>query len=174
MRPIDIVRSPAANSVIELRSKLGETQQQFALRLGSSMGSVARYETNRDPTRRVLGRMYLAAIESGQCGLIETFWDLLCADVGFPSGTARAFPTRILQGRATNRRSGTPAERRITILRRQGRRNSHCCPKHGEVVPRFVESRGLESAGTGISDEVSCFSLIAACPKSRQPEGKLV
>jgi transcriptional regulator with XRE-family HTH domain len=78
--------------VIELRSKLGETQQQFALRLGSSMGSVARYETNRDPTRRVLGRMYLAAIESGQCRLIETFWDLLCADVGFPSGTARAFP----------------------------------------------------------------------------------
>jgi transcriptional regulator with XRE-family HTH domain len=103
MRPTDIVRSPAANSVIELRAALGETQQQFAMRLGSSMGSVARYETNRDPTARVLARMYLAAIESGQCGLIETFWDLLCVDVGFP-GTAFAFPVNGLPAASRLRR----------------------------------------------------------------------
>src|SRR4051812_10678184 len=121
MRPTDIVRSPAANSVIELRSKLGETQQQFALRLGSSIGSVARYETNRDPTRRVLARMYLAAIESGHCGLIETFWGLLCADVGFPTGTAVGFPA-----------NGLPASPRLRPLRMLSSRSA---PRNGHFRP---------------------------------------
>jgi hypothetical protein len=31
-------------------------------------------------------------------------------------------------------------------------KDNHCCPRQDRVVPRFAESKGLESAATQISD----------------------
>jgi transcriptional regulator with XRE-family HTH domain len=53
-RPTDRKRDPLSLAVIELRTSLADTQQQFAARLRSALSTVARYETSRPPAGDVL------------------------------------------------------------------------------------------------------------------------
>lgn len=45
-RPTNIQRTHAAIAIQRIREAFGETQEQFAKRLGVSLTSIARYETN--------------------------------------------------------------------------------------------------------------------------------
>jgi transcriptional regulator with XRE-family HTH domain len=58
-------RTELAQIIRRLRVALGDTQQQFALRLDTSITSIARYETNSTPAREVIDRMADLAREEG-------------------------------------------------------------------------------------------------------------
>jgi transcriptional regulator with XRE-family HTH domain len=65
-RPTDVSRGQLAESIKALREYFGETQKEFARRLGVTIGSVARYETNAPPSARVLRKLRDLAIAVGQ------------------------------------------------------------------------------------------------------------
>jgi transcriptional regulator with XRE-family HTH domain len=60
-------------SIKELRSRLKESQQTFANRLGLSMRAVANYEAGRTPTRKVLWSLTMLAAETKNPDLEEVF-----------------------------------------------------------------------------------------------------
>ena len=73
--------SVASVAVRQLRDELGFTQQQFAVYLGVSMGTIARYETDRTPR--------VKALETGRKirrELIEL------SSLLIPEGEAKAMP----------------------------------------------------------------------------------
>ena len=55
-RPTKKKRTALSEAVKRLRLALGDTQQLFAVRTGLSVVSVARYETNSEPSQHVLGQ----------------------------------------------------------------------------------------------------------------------
>jgi transcriptional regulator with XRE-family HTH domain len=55
-RPTRIMKTPMAQAISRFRQALGDTQQQFANRVGLAVTSVARYETNSPPSLKVLAR----------------------------------------------------------------------------------------------------------------------
>lgn len=64
-RPTQIRRSKFAEAVRELRAHLGETQQQFAGRLGTSVVTVAKYETDMSrPGAATLARLAQISAEN--------------------------------------------------------------------------------------------------------------
>lgn len=60
-------------SIKELRSRLKESQQAFANRLGISSRAVANYEAGRTPTRKVLWSLTMLASETGNPDLGDVF-----------------------------------------------------------------------------------------------------
>jgi transcriptional regulator with XRE-family HTH domain len=60
-RPTNRKRHPLSEAVIELRTSLGDTQQQFAERLHTALSTVARYETSRPPAGGMLLRLAVIA-----------------------------------------------------------------------------------------------------------------
>jgi len=62
-RPTDRTRHPLSKAALQLRLALGETQQQFAARLGTAITTIARYETVRPPSGLHLGPYLKVAAE---------------------------------------------------------------------------------------------------------------
>lgn len=62
--PNDRKTPTVPQAVRQLRIKLGDTQQQFAQRLGLAISTVVRYESTRPPRAEVLSRLYKMALEN--------------------------------------------------------------------------------------------------------------
>jgi transcriptional regulator with XRE-family HTH domain len=62
-----------AEAVAEMRKRMGDTQEQFAARLGYAVRSVARYESNRPPKGFVLIRFARIAYTNGFRDVAEVF-----------------------------------------------------------------------------------------------------
>ena len=58
-------KGPLARAIRDLRSKLDLTRQQLAQRLGVSVVSISRYETNLTPNTAILQRFAKLALENG-------------------------------------------------------------------------------------------------------------
>lgn len=72
-RPTSRTRDEVSAAVAALRGALGETQQQFAARLGSGITTVARWETTRQPETGMLVRLMQLADAEGQPDLAGLF-----------------------------------------------------------------------------------------------------
>ena len=69
-----ILKKPAlVQAVLRLRKRLGDTQQQFANRLGMSIRAVANYEKDRRPDPRALSRLLKEAERMRDTDLADTF-----------------------------------------------------------------------------------------------------
>jgi len=71
--PPDRIRAAAR----ELREVLGDTQQQFAQRLGLAISTVVRYELTRPPKGKALAQLKQVAMAYGQVELAHIFADAL-------------------------------------------------------------------------------------------------
>jgi transcriptional regulator with XRE-family HTH domain len=56
-RPTSRKKSAVSLALTALRESLGDTQQQFAVRLNTSVVTVARWETSHEPTAKTLERL---------------------------------------------------------------------------------------------------------------------
>jgi transcriptional regulator with XRE-family HTH domain len=78
-----------SQGVKNLREVLGQTQQQFALTLGTAITTIARYETGREPHGRSLASLAEVAEKHGYKRLAKTFRTALVKELGwrptFPS-----------------------------------------------------------------------------------------
>jgi transcriptional regulator with XRE-family HTH domain len=54
----------SASAVKQIREKLGDTQEAFARRLGTTLRSITRYESNRIPTPEVMSRLIFLAADN--------------------------------------------------------------------------------------------------------------
>ena len=82
-RPSSRHRSDLSNAVIQLRRSLGDTQQQFAMRLGLAMTTIARYETSRQPQGDVLLQFARVAEDNGYSKLAQIFRRAMAEEAGF-------------------------------------------------------------------------------------------
>jgi transcriptional regulator with XRE-family HTH domain len=64
-RPASTKKDPISETIVGLREHLGETQQQFAHRIGTSTPIVGRWETNHNPSAAVLRKLYDCSLEVG-------------------------------------------------------------------------------------------------------------
>jgi transcriptional regulator with XRE-family HTH domain len=74
-RPSAKEKQQISLAVIELRRRLGETQQDFANRLGIALPTVARYETSSPPRGAVLDRIAQLARENHFVDIAEDLED---------------------------------------------------------------------------------------------------
>jgi transcriptional regulator with XRE-family HTH domain len=81
--------SKLTETVRKLRFALGDTQQEFAHRLGLAIATVVRYEHNRPPKAKALVQLERVARENGLDEYAATFRAALKADLG--SGSASEF-----------------------------------------------------------------------------------
>jgi len=88
-RPMAGDRHSVSRALIELRKLLGETQQQFASRLGTAITTIARYETSRPPRGRVLARLEQIARSEGHTNCARTFRSALERELGVRAPTKR-------------------------------------------------------------------------------------
>jgi transcriptional regulator with XRE-family HTH domain len=72
-RPTERPRSEISEAVISLRKALGDTQQQFAQRIKTSITTIARWETNRPPSGHVLRVLSRFAHDAGLKEFAEIF-----------------------------------------------------------------------------------------------------
>src|SRR6266516_7733533 len=72
-RPTELERTPMAQAIRRFRTTLGDTQHQFAERMGVTLTSIARYETNSRPSRAVLAKLAAIAQEANQPLFVEIF-----------------------------------------------------------------------------------------------------
>lgn len=56
-RPTLKKKSPLSQAIVDIRAKLGESQQAFANRLGMALQTVARWETQGPPSGYILVRL---------------------------------------------------------------------------------------------------------------------
>ncbi len=73
-RPTTRKRTPVSERVVALRAALGYNQQQFAVMLGASITTVARWETSRPPSGKALVQLSRLAHDEG---LFEFSWDFV-------------------------------------------------------------------------------------------------
>ena len=59
-RPTSRRRSPVSKALIELRRRLGESQESMAQKLGCALQSIARWETTSEPQSVTLWRLDIA------------------------------------------------------------------------------------------------------------------
>lgn len=108
-RPTAVTRSRLAEAVRRIRLQLEETQEEFARRLGVSVGSVARYETNARPSQRVIRKLRDLARDVGRFDLMELL-GILLPTVGVDEG--------FLLERAFSEFMRHPNPRRMRMLKR--------------------------------------------------------
>lgn len=77
------------SAVRELRKRLGDTQQAFAVRLGLSISAVTNYEKTRPPEAKSLARMACAAQSINARDLERAFLSLLAKELGVAEVTIR-------------------------------------------------------------------------------------
>ena len=70
-------RTPVSRALIELRSRMGETQQSLSALLGVSLQSIARWETSAPPVNMALANLHRMATEAGHHDLAKVFMDAL-------------------------------------------------------------------------------------------------
>src|ERR1035437_5454779 len=68
-------------AVRQLRIKLGDTQQEFAQRLGLAISTVVRYESTRPPRPGVLKRYYALAVENNLYDVAAMFQEAIVGQV---------------------------------------------------------------------------------------------
>jgi transcriptional regulator with XRE-family HTH domain len=61
------------NAVKALRIALGDTQTQFALRLGVAISTAVRYESTRAPSGDILSKLYWLAVNNGLTDVAQMF-----------------------------------------------------------------------------------------------------
>jgi len=76
-------------AVKALRLAIGDTQQQFAARLGLAISTVVRYELSRPPKGPVLFQFHHLAAEHDQRELARLFWEAGAADIGISEDAFR-------------------------------------------------------------------------------------
>lgn len=75
-------KNTVSAAVRQLREELGETQQQFALRMQTAIRTIARYETTRPPKGKVLRQLEVLALEARQLELAGIFRMALAEEIG--------------------------------------------------------------------------------------------
>jgi transcriptional regulator with XRE-family HTH domain len=98
-RPTNRKRDPLSQAVIELRTSLGETQQQFAARLRSALSTVARYETSRPPAGDVLLQLAQIAEKNRLLKLQDLFRWQYVDEAMRKAGFELLFDPKTLNGR---------------------------------------------------------------------------
>jgi transcriptional regulator with XRE-family HTH domain len=88
---------PLIAAVRKLREGLGDTQQEFADRLGLAIATVVRYEHNRVPRGKALARLEQAASASGFDEYAALFRNALADEFGAPPPSPK---TRTIQCRS--------------------------------------------------------------------------
>jgi transcriptional regulator with XRE-family HTH domain len=78
-------------AVKKLRAHLGETQQQFAARLGLSMSAIQNYERDRSPTGRALAMLAKAATDASRRDLADLFAAALGRELGLGQQSGAIF-----------------------------------------------------------------------------------
>ena len=95
----EIRKGPDKNTVSaavrQLREELGETQQQFALRMQTAIRTIARYETIRPPKGKVLRQLEVLALEARQLELAGIFRMALAEEMGISLNALRIRVCRI-------------------------------------------------------------------------------
>jgi transcriptional regulator with XRE-family HTH domain len=82
-RPTSRKKSELSKAVIELRTFLGESQQAFSNRLGVALSTIARYETNYQPSGEMLLRLAeLAANHRETFGPRDIFYSAYADELG--------------------------------------------------------------------------------------------
>lgn len=95
MRPrlSSLPRSPVSEAVRQLRLHLGLTQQLFAVKLGTALATIARYETDRTPRGKILIEFNRLAEQAGRKDLAQIFsraaYDQLGITLGLKVGLRR-------------------------------------------------------------------------------------
>lgn len=74
-----------ARTVRQLRLALGDTQQQFAERMGWAISTAVRYETTRAPRGRALADLARMAIARGWDDIASVFRMTLAEELGIKS-----------------------------------------------------------------------------------------
>jgi transcriptional regulator with XRE-family HTH domain len=72
------------SAVRSLRTRLGDTQQKFAARIGSAISTVVRYELNRPPRGKVLAQLEKLASDHGFDEEAAVFRKALAQELGMP------------------------------------------------------------------------------------------
>jgi transcriptional regulator with XRE-family HTH domain len=75
-------RATLTDAVKALRGALGDTQQQFAQRLGMAISTVVRYESTRPPKGKALSQLFGLALSNGLHDVAEMFRRALLSDLG--------------------------------------------------------------------------------------------
>ena len=73
MKQVEPKRTAVQDAVLDLRHRLGMTQERFALALHVGLVTVARWERSREPTGISLARLELLAIQFNQQELANIF-----------------------------------------------------------------------------------------------------
>jgi transcriptional regulator with XRE-family HTH domain len=73
MKQVEPKRTAVQDAVLDLRHRLGMTQERFALALHVGLVTVARWERSREPTGISLARLELLAIQLNQQELANIF-----------------------------------------------------------------------------------------------------
>lgn len=89
-------------AVRELRKALGDTQQQFATRLGMAISTVVRYELTRPPKGKVLNQLAHLAITNGRPEIAHVFFEALDDEMGVERPEGRGDFLRFLQNAELN------------------------------------------------------------------------
>ena len=84
MRPRTKTTKPSRLSVAvsKLRQQLGQTQQQFAQTLKTSITTIARYETSRNPSGQILLELEKLAREHGFAEVHDVFYSAVVDEFG--------------------------------------------------------------------------------------------
>ncbi len=89
MRPRTKTKEPsdASKAVVELRTALKQTQQEFAQTLDTAITTIARYETDRSPRSNALVKLFAVAHYHKLDDLKKRFIKALAADIGVQEGS---------------------------------------------------------------------------------------
>ena len=81
----------SATAVKRIREKLGDTQEAFAQRLGTTLRSITRYESNRTPTPEIMSRLISVAADNDLLEEAEVLQRVFCDKTGanFPQQARR-------------------------------------------------------------------------------------
>jgi transcriptional regulator with XRE-family HTH domain len=79
-----------SRALIDLRRCLGETQEHFAHRLGTTVRSISRYESSRVPTGKILSQLELIARTAGHDEYADLFRSALVKELGYGSVSGAA------------------------------------------------------------------------------------
>jgi transcriptional regulator with XRE-family HTH domain len=79
-------QSPTLTETVKaLRLTLGDTQQQFAQRMGMAISTVVRYESTRAPRGEALAKLYRVALENGLSHIAAMFQAVVIGELGEPA-----------------------------------------------------------------------------------------
>jgi transcriptional regulator with XRE-family HTH domain len=81
-RPQTVVKNQLSLAIVELRRRLGYSQQAFSNFLGLSLNSIARWELNSRPAPEMLKRLIEIAMEHGYSDLEDVLYAEYQAEFG--------------------------------------------------------------------------------------------